>query len=156
VHPHAELVTRFYQAFARRDAATMRAAYTPDATFSDAAFVDLRGAEVGDMWAMLCTRARDFRLEFRDVVADDVGGRAHWEARYLFQGKRPVHNVIEAAFTFQAGRIATHVDTFDFWRWSRQALGLPGVLLGWSGGLQRSVQQRSRKLLDDYRRASGS
>ena len=36
MHPNAELLTRFYQAFARGDAATMRQAYAPGATFSDA------------------------------------------------------------------------------------------------------------------------
>jgi len=152
MHPNAELITRFYQAFNRGDAATMRAAYQPDATFSDQAFPGLKGEEVGDMWTMLVGRAKDFRLEFRDVQADDARGQAHWEAWYLFGGQRRVHNVIDASFTFRDGRIATHVDHFDFWRWSRQALGLPGALLGWSGGLRRTVQQRSRKLLDEYRK----
>jgi hypothetical protein len=152
MHPNAELLTRFYEAFNRLDPGPMRAAYAPGATFSDEAFVGLQGDEVGDMWAMLCARARGFRLEFRGVEADDRKGQAHWEAWYLFGGGRPVHNVIDASFTFQDGLILTHVDRFDFWRWSRQALGLPGVLLGWSGGLRRTVQQRSRRLLAEYRR----
>lgn len=60
-------------------------------------------------------------------------GRAHWEAHYRFSvTKRVVHNIIEAEFTFMPeGLIATHKDTFDFWRWSRQALGLGGIVLGW-------------------------
>ena len=37
-------------------------------------------------------------------------------------------------------RAATHRDRFSFWRWSRQALGLPGVLLGWSPSLKRKVR----------------
>ncbi len=151
MHPNAELVTRFYEAFNRGDAATMRAAYAPDATFSDPAFPGLQGSEVGDMWAMLVKRATDFRLEFRDVQADGERGQAHWEAWYLFGGQRKVHNVIDATFTFRDGRIATHVDHFDFWRWSRQALGLPGLLMGWSPALRRTVQQRSRTLLADFR-----
>jgi ketosteroid isomerase-like protein len=151
MHPNAELLTRFYEAFNRRDAAAMRTAYAPDATFSDEAFPGLKGDEVGDMWAMLCERAKDFRVEFRDVKADDTTGSAHWEAWYLFNGTNPVHNVIDATFTFKDGRIATHVDRFDFWRWSRQGLGLPGLLLGWSGFLRRTVQGRSKKLLASWR-----
>jgi hypothetical protein len=153
MHPNAELLTGFYQAFNRLDAGPMRAAYAPDAIFSDEAFVGLKGAEIGDMWTMLASRAKGFRLEYRDIEADDATGKAHWEAWYLFGGARRVHNVIDATFTFRDGRILSHVDHFDFWRWSRQALGMPGVLLGWSGGLRRTVQQRSRKLLEDYRRA---
>lgn len=152
MHPNEQRLTDFYQAFARRDAAPMRAAYAPDATFSDSAFVGLVGEEIGDMWTMLAERAKDFRLEFRDVKADDTKGSAHWEAWYLFQGNRQVHNVIDATFTFDAqGRITTHVDHFEFWRWSRQALGLPGVLLGWSGFLQRAVQKNARKGLEEFR-----
>lgn len=151
MHKNVELVTNFYEAFSRKDAGPMRAAYAPDATFSDGAFVGLRGDEIGDMWAMLCERAQEFRVEFRDVVADDAKGSAHWEAWYLFQGKRRVHNVIDASFTFEGGLIKTHVDTFDFKRWSKQALGLPGTLLGWSKSFQRTVQKNARKGLDQWR-----
>ena len=81
----------------------MAACYAPDATFRDPAF-DLAGAEVGAMWAMLCARGKDLALEWRDVRADDRAGSAHWEARYTFSVTgRPVHNVIDAAFTFRDG-----------------------------------------------------
>ena len=155
MHPNAKLLTTFYEAFSRKEAGPMRASYAANATFSDGAFVGLRGDEIGDMWAMLCERAQDFRVEFRDVVADDARGSAHWEAWYLFQGKRRVHNVIDAAFTFEDGKIATHVDTFDFRRWSKQALGPIGFLLGWSSGFQRTVQKNARKGLDEYRARKG-
>lgn len=151
-HPNADLLTHFYEAFQRKDAATMRAAYAPDARFDDPAFPGLRGAAVGDMWAMLCEAARDFSVEFRDVQADDDSGRAHWEARYLFGGNRRVHNVIDASFTFRDGKIATHVDTFDFHRWARQALGPVGLLFGWSGLLRGQVQARSAKLLANWQK----
>ncbi|MEW5742611.1 MAG: nuclear transport factor 2 family protein [Myxococcota bacterium] len=155
MHPNAQLLTGFYEAFARKDAGPMRAAYADDARFSDPAFPDLRGKAIGDMWAMLCERAQDFSLTFRDVQADDAKGSAHWEARYLFGGKRKVHNVIEASFTFRDGRIVQHTDSFDFHRWSRQALGPAGLLLGWSGFLKRQVQGRSAKLLASWQRRGG-
>ncbi len=143
MHPNAQLITDFYAAFARQDPGPMRAAYAADAHFSDPAFPDLRGASVGDMWTMLCEQAKEFRLEFRDVQADDRTGSAHWEAWYRFGGKRPVHNVIEARFTFENGRITRHVDSFDFWRWSRQALGPAGTLLGWTPLLKGAVNKRA-------------
>ena len=74
MHPNELLLTGFYQAFARKDAAPMRAAYAPEAQFTDPAFPSLRGAAIGDMWTMLCEQAKDFRLEFRDVKADDGAG----------------------------------------------------------------------------------
>ena len=52
-----------------------------------------------------------------------------------------MHNKIDAAFTFDGnGLIATHRDRFDFWAWSRQALGTPGLLLGWSPFLRNKVR----------------
>jgi hypothetical protein len=63
-----------------------------------------------------------------------------------------VHNRIDATFSFDGqGRIASHRDRFNFWRWSRQALGLPGLLLGWSGGLRNKVRQQAAKNLARYR-----
>lgn len=143
MHPNEQRITDFYTAFAAKNPGPMRAAYAPDAEFSDPAFPNLKGAAVGDMWTMLCEQAKDFRLEFRDVKADDTTGSAHWEAWYLFGGKRPVHNIIEARFNFKDGLITRHVDTFDFWRWSRQAIGPAGLLLGWTPLLQKAVVARA-------------
>ena len=50
---NADLITRFYEAFAAQDAAAMTACYHADAKFSDPAFGDLTGSEIGAMWAML-------------------------------------------------------------------------------------------------------
>lgn len=151
-HPNEVLLTRFYEAFGKQDASVMRAAYADDARFSDPAFPDLRGAAIGDMWTMLCERAQEFSVDFRDVQADDTSGRAHWEARYLFGGKRRVHNVIDASFVFRDGKIVQHADAFDFHRWARQALGPVGLVLGWSGFLRGQVQQQSAKLLAGWQK----
>lgn len=152
MHPNAELIQRFYQAFAQRDAATMRAAYHPEARFDDPAFVGLVGAEIGDMWEMLITRGKDLEITFSGVAADEKAGSAHWEAWYTFSATgRKVHNVIDASFEFKDGKIFRHRDRFGFWRWSRQALGLPGLLLGWSPLLAGKVQKQARKSLDAWR-----
>lgn len=152
MHANAQLITDFYSAFSRQDAAPMRAAYGPEAHFTDPAFPDLRGADVGDMWTMLCGQAQEFRLEFRDVRADDTTGSAHWEAWYRFGGKRKVHNVIDARFTFAGGKIARHLDSFDFWRWSRQALGPAGWVLGWTPLLNSAVASRARAALTAWQK----
>ena len=67
-------------------------------------------------------------------------------ARYLFtQTGRTVVNDIQARFVIRDGLICQHDDSFDLWRWSRQALGLPGLLLGWSPLLQNKVRQQAFK-----------
>lgn len=142
-----ETLRRLYEAFARLDADTMASCYAPDASFDDEAF-SLRGArEVGGMWKMLCsgTQAKGaavWKLSFRDIEADSSSGKAHWDAHYLFSATgRIVDNAIDSRFTFTpAGLIATQRDSFDFWRWSRQALGAPGLLLGWSPMLKNKVR----------------
>ncbi len=99
---NAELLQKFYTAFQARDAADMCACYHPDVVFSDPVFGRLTSSEATAMWHMLCARAKDLQITFRDVQANAATGTAHWEARYTFGKKnRPVHNVITATFVFQ-------------------------------------------------------
>ncbi len=150
VHPHRELIERFYQAFAERDADSMVACYHPAVHFTDEVF-DLHGADAGAMWRMLCARGEDLVIEYRNVEADDAGGRAHWDASYTFSTTgRQVRNSIDARFEFREGLIVRHVDSFDFWKWSRQALGLPGLLLGWSGLLKSKVAREAALGLERF------
>jgi ketosteroid isomerase-like protein len=152
MHPHAELLHRFYTAFAARDGATMAACYSPEAHFDDELFA-LDGARIGSMWQMLTASARDFSLTFSGVAADDTSGQAHWEAHYRFSRTgRPVINRIDSSFTFRDGLILRQRDTYDFWSWSRQALGLPGLLLGWSGFLRTRVRAQAAAGLENYLR----
>ena len=153
---HTQTIRRFYDAFARLDAAAMQACYARDARFEDEAF-SLRGAaEIGAMWQMLCGSTRSnpkaleaWRLSYRDVQADGDAGQAHWDAHYLFSATgRLVDNAIDARFRFTPdGLIAEHRDRFDFWKWSRQALGAPGWLLGWTPLLRAKVRARAAQNL---------
>ena len=150
MHPHQTLIETFYRAFAARDAEGMIACYHPRVRFTDEVF-DLEGAEAGAMWKMLCERGKDLEVSFSDVEADERTGRAHWDATYTFSaGGNLVRNSIDASFEFEDGKIVSHVDTFDFWKWSRQALGLPGLLLGWSGFLRRKVAATAARQLARY------
>lgn len=151
MHPNAALITRFYAAFSARDAGGMGACYSPDVTFTDPAFGELHGDRARGMWSMLCGRAADLRVEASAIQADEQEGRAHWEAWYTFsQTGRPVHNVIEARFQFKDGLISVHTDTFSFSAWSKQALGAPGYLLGWTSFLQNKVRGQALKGLDRF------
>ena len=145
------LIAALYAALGRRDGAAMAACYAPDATFSDPVFVGLKGPEVGGMWRMLCERATDIRVEASDVRADAITGTAHVEAWYPFSATgRRVHNVIRASFHFADGKITEHRDHFDLWRWTRQALGVKGLLLGWSPLVQNVVRRQARTSLDRW------
>jgi hypothetical protein len=139
-----ETIERFYKAFGELDSKTMAACYAQDATFEDPVF-NLRGrTHVGGMWAMLCSAIKKSgRTDWKLKVSDITDHSAHWEPTYRFsQTGHLVHNVIDAEFDFDSqGLIKRHRDRFDFWRWSRQALGLTGWLLGWSGWLRGKVRR---------------
>lgn len=151
---HRARIADFYAAFAARDGDAMAAHYAPGSTFRDPAFGDLSGEEAGDMWRMLTGRAEDLEIELAAHDADDAGGgTANWIAHYTFaQTGRKVVNDIQARFRFaEDGRFAEHVDDFSFHTWSKQALGLPGLLLGWTPILPAATQKKARAQLAAFR-----
>ena len=139
-----EALTRFYEALARRDAATMAGMYASDAAFTDPVF-RLRATEIGKMWTSLLGRARDFSVTWEIRQAEPDRGEVAWTARYLFGGKRPVVNVIVSDVRFRDGQIVEQTDRFDFHRWAAQALGAPGRLLGGFEVFRRSVGRKARR-----------
>jgi ketosteroid isomerase-like protein len=150
-NPNDELIQRFYGAFDRKDGDAMAACYTADASFDDPVFPGLKGKEPGDMWRMLTARATDLKIELLEHEADDQTGSAHWIATYTFtQTGRPVVNDVRATFRFRDGLIAEHRDDFSFHKWSRQALGAPGLLLGWTPILLAATRKKARAGLDEF------
>ena len=132
------ILNTFYKAFQTLDYSTMADCYHKDASFKDEVFT-LRGKEINAMWHMLCDRAVDFNLEY-SLIKQDSNYAVKWQANYIFsQTKRKVCNNIFAEFKFKDGKIIEHKDTFDFWKWSRQSLGITGILLGWSPILRNKV-----------------
>lgn len=151
MHPNEKLIEIFYTSFQKLDPEAMVRCYHPDIRFSDPVFPILSGPEVGAMWRMLCSQAKNFELTFADVQADDQKGKARWEARYDFSATgRRVHNKIEAEFEFRDGKIIKHTDSFDFWKWSSMALGPAGLLLGWTPLLRGKVQKQASERLAKF------
>lgn len=145
------LIESFYDAFDKKDGERMAAAYAPDARFSDPVFPGLSGEEPGAMWRMLTGQAKDLSVELLEHEADDETGTAHWRAHYTFtQTGRPVVNDVHARLRFADGLIAEHTDEFSFHKWSRQALGTPGLLLGWTPILKSATRKRARGSLDAF------
>ena len=148
-----QTIERLYAAFAKLDSETMAACYAPDAQFDDEAFSLQGRAQIGAMWTMLCDAVK---AKGRDVWKLEVSAiterSAHWEPTYNFSATgRTVHNIIDAEFEFNAaGLITRQRDRFDFWRWSRQALGTPGLLLGWSPFLRNKVRAQAARNLDRF------
>lgn len=151
MHQNEKLIHKFYESFQHHDAEGMLACYHAQAVFSDPAFGRLEGTRLFAMWRMLCSRATDLEIRVSEIHADDLIGSAKWEALYTFgKTKRRVHNVINARFAFSDGKIAKHTDTFDMWKWSGMAIGLPGKLLGWFPPFVGFLRKNFAKQLQSY------
>ncbi len=151
MHPNAQLIEKFYTAFQSHDGDGMAACYHPDVTFTDPAFGILHSTRATSMWRMLVGRSKDLQVTFNNIQADDNRGSAHWEAKYSFGPKRrSVHNIIEAEFVFKDGLIYQHTDRFNFWRWSSMALGVTGILLGWTPMIQSAVRKNALGGLEKF------
>jgi ketosteroid isomerase-like protein len=151
MHANEKALHDFYDSFGQRNAEAMVVHYDPNVEFSDPVFPSLHGDEARSMWRMLTERATDLRIESSGIEADDVSGKAHWDAHYTFSATgRKVLNRIDARFTFRDGKIVRHQDSFDFWAWSGMALGLKGKLLGWTPFVQGAIRKQADKGLRIY------
>jgi ketosteroid isomerase-like protein len=144
-----QLIHSFYQAFQQRDFAGMNQCYAEDIVFFDPAFELLRGDEVRYMWEMLCTHAQNFSLEYNNIQAlDKEYHTCDWVATYTFSKTgRKVVNRIRANMKIKDGKITEHSDAFSLHKWSSQALGFTGWLLGWNSFFQRKIKNQARKNL---------
>ena len=145
-------IAKFYTAFANADAVKMSECYHPKVQFRDPAFGLLKEEQVSKMWKMLLEKSKgNIKIEFSDIKADDFVGSAYWIATYNFsKTNRKVVNRIYAEFVFQEGLIIKHTDNFDIWKWSKQAFGPMGYLLGWTGFFQKKVQKQALLSLQKF------
>jgi len=145
------LINHFYSAFQNKDYAAMQACYADDATFTDAAFGDLNAEQVRAMWEMLCKNGKELKLTFGNIRSDETVVSAEWTAVYLFSktGKMVTNNV-KAEFVIKDSLIVSHRDHFDFYNWAKQAFGLTGVLIGWTGFFKNKVQSTAKGSLQAF------
>jgi len=147
-----ELITQFYTAFANGDSVKMAECYHEDIVFQDPAFGRLEGTKAGKMWEMLLSNKKaNLSIHFEGIEASEEQGKANWIANYQFgPKKRKVTNSVTATFTFKEGKIIEHIDSFNLWKWTQQAMGLPGYMLGWSSFMKNKIQRTTNMRLDAF------
>ena len=147
-----ELIEKFYTSFSSGNVKGMTSCYHKDITFRDPVFGTLKGVKAVKMWEMLMARRTDSTtISFDNINASIDQGTATWTAKYLYGNKkRKVTNVVTAKFKFKDGKIIKHVDTFDLWKWSQQALGIVGFLIGWTPFMKNKIQKTTKGQLDDF------
>ncbi|HEY4107708.1 nuclear transport factor 2 family protein [Puia sp.] len=146
-----QLITAFYSNFQKGDWKAMLDCYHEEVFFYDPVFESLEGVKVRAMWEMLVSNAGDLKLSFEKVEGADGYGSCEWTAVYTFTlTGRKVINKVRAHFYISEGKIAEHQDDFSLWKWSAQAFGLRGLLLGWSSALQQRVRGKARNNLERF------
>ena len=55
---------------------------------------------------------------------------------------------VSSEFELREGLIVRQRNHFDFWRWSRQALGPAGMFLGWTPLLRAKVRAKAARSLE--------
>lgn len=149
-----QIIEEFYSGFAAANSTTMSSCYHPEVVFKDPVFGILEGDDARDMWEMLIEKSNGLLdIKFSNVISDGKTGSADWIADYKFSStNRHVRNVIHAEFEFKDGLIFRHVDSFDLYAWAKQALGLKGLLFGWTPFFKRKIQQQALSSLRSFQR----
>jgi hypothetical protein len=147
-----DTITKFYTAFSNGNADQMCECYHTNIKFSDPVFGLLKGKDVCKMWKMLIEKSKgNIKIDFSAIKADDYKGSARWVATYNFsKTNNKVVNSIYAQFQFKDGLIIKHTDDFDIWKWSKQAFGWKGILLGWTGFMQKRIQKQALSALNNF------
>ncbi len=145
-------IVKFYTALSKADTNKLCECYHPTIQFIDPIFGLLKGDEVCQMWKMLIESSKgNLKIEFSDVKANDYLGSARWIANYHFsKTNHKVVNKIYSKFHFKDGLIIKHTDDFDISKWAKQAMGLKGFLFGWTGFMQKKIQEQARFSLKTY------
>lgn len=130
--------------------------YSPDVKFHDPIFGTLTGLEVPKMWKMLIEKSKgNLFIEYSIIKSDAYKGSAQWTATYTFgKNKRLIKNTIQSEFHFKDGLIIKQNDNFNIWTWAKQAFGISGFLLGWTGYMQKKIHQKAKLSLKNYKEAT--
>ena len=145
-------INTFYTSFQKLDYKAMNECYTNDIAFFDPVFDLLERNQVKAMWEMLCKNAKDFKLVFGNIQSvDEEYYTCEWMATYTFSktGRRVI-NKVKAYMRMADGKIIEHSDGFSLHKWSMQALGFSGWLLGWNSFYQKKIKNTAKHNLEVF------
>ncbi len=152
---NTQLIEKFYTGFQQLDATVMNSCYSEDIVFFDPVFGLLKGEEARSMWQMLCKNALRFSLTYDNIVPlDEEYCTCDWQATYIFSATgKLVVNKVKANMRFADGKIIEHSDAFSVHKWSKQAFGLMGTLIGWNSLFQNKIKNKAKRNLLQFMEA---
>jgi ketosteroid isomerase-like protein len=145
-----DILSKFYSSFSEGNAKGMVECYHKNVVFQDPAFGKLEGNKAKKMWEMLLSNKKTtIKVSYSNIQTSNEKASADWIAEYVY-GKRKVINKVSAKFKFKEGKIIAHIDHFNLWKWSIQALGPIGYLLGWTPFMKAKIQKKVNQKLANY------
>ncbi|MBR9773825.1 MAG: nuclear transport factor 2 family protein [Cytophagales bacterium] len=152
------LLNKFYTSFIKGDSQAMGECYHTDVVFKDPVFGTLKGARACKMWEMLLTSKKgELKVSYKIARVSDKKGKVNWVAEYHFgKNNRKVINNVSGEFKFEDGKIIEHIDTFNLWKWSKQAMGTLGYLIGWTPLMKKKIQKSTNKKLNNFIAGQGN
>ncbi|MGB5988742.1 MAG: nuclear transport factor 2 family protein [Marinifilaceae bacterium] len=147
-----EVIKKFYTSFSDSNIKGMIECYHKEIVFIDPVFGKLKGERVIKMWEMLLAKKnKGNKISFSNIMASSEKGEANWVAEYIYgEDKRKIVNKISANFKFKEGKIIEHTDYFNLWKWTKQAMGPAGYLLGWSYFMRKQIQEKAKIRLEEF------
>jgi hypothetical protein len=147
-----ETIYHLYNCLQDRNIDGMLSCYHPNVVFHDPVFGELKRERLFYMWRMLLSRmGSNAKIEIQNVYALNKKATCSWSADYEYgRSKKKIHNEINSNFKFEGNRIISQSDSFDLYKWSKQANGLVGFLFGWTPTMQNMIVKQSNQFLDYY------
>lgn len=106
--------------------------YHKNVVYDDVGFGKQKGENAKAVWQFLIENVdKNAVITFSNIQTFATTGQVNWSTTYYF-GKRKIKNNITATFRFQDDKIIYHKDDYSLWKWSQQAFGILGYLIGWS------------------------
>jgi hypothetical protein len=148
-----KIISKLYTAMANGETLTIEECYAPSVKFYDPVFGVLKGNDVSLMWKMLLQSARGkIKMNYTIIKSTEYVGSTRLTIVYNFgKNNRKIENIIHSEFHFKDGLIIKQNDDFDIWKWSKQAFGLSGVLFGWTGYMQKKINEKALLSLKKYK-----
>lgn len=156
MHPNEDLIHRFFRAMQKHDLSSALLCYHNDITYEDDLFRELKQNDVVKMWEMRMAENPDWEIEYRDVEASAVWGRAYWTLVYgkTKSGKRKRRHIV-ARFTFLDEKILYHSDAFNLYNWVTENRGAWWRVLVWFSPfryfLRAGAHRKLQQFKDQYR-----
>lgn len=153
MNPNEKTIKSFYKALANNDSVKMAQYYHENIRFQDPVFGVLRSKDAVYMWEMLFEKSKgSLKIKYSNIETIENRVHAKWVATYNFSlTKRKIKNIIHSQFEFKDGLIIRHTDTYNLWKWNRQAYGFKGFLLGWTGFMKNKIKKEARKSLRRFK-----